>query len=155
MQTTNPVSVRRLLPILFTALAVGGCGGSSDQPDRGYAEGRVTLGGESLSRAMVTFQPDSGRPSFGVTDEDGYYAVEYLPGEEGAKVGKHLVSISTYREPEEEGDPPTPEQVPVQYNRDAAENAEMTVEVKPGSNTFNWELSSEGEIYEPDYDEET
>lgn len=152
---SNAMSIRFAFVSLSVGLMLGGCGGPSDRPDLGYAEGRVTLGGEPLPKAMVTFQPDSGRPSFGITDEDGYYAVKYMPGEEGAKVGKHLVSISTYREPEEEGDPAVPEQVPVQYNRDAAENPEMTVEVRPGGNTLNWELSSEGEIYEPNYDEET
>lgn len=144
-----------LLPLTFIGLLLAGCVGSSDQPDLGYAEGWITLGGEPLPKAMVTFQPESGRPSFGVTDEDGYYYLEYRPGEEGAKVGNHLVSISTYREPEMEGDPAMPEQVPVQYNRDAADNPDMTVEVKLGSNEFNWDLSSEGEIYEPDYNEES
>lgn len=151
----NPISIRCVLLLLSVGLMLGGCGGPSDRPDLGYAEGRITLGGEPLSKAMVTFQPESGRPSFGVTGEDGYYTVEYVPGEEGAKVGKHLVRISTYQEPEEEGAPAVPEKVPVEYNRDAAENPEMTVDVKPGSNEFNWDLNPEGEIYQPEDEEET
>ena len=144
--------------MLVWMLAFGmvvGCGGPSDQPDLGSVSGTVTLDGKPLANATVMFQPEQGRPSYGVTDDDGYYELRYTANTDGAVVGKHVVSITTYEDPEEEGQKPTPEKVPVDYNENAAENPEMNVEVKSGSQTFDFNLTTEGkEIVQPAEDDD-
>lgn len=137
---------------------LAGCSGPpDDQPDLGSVSGTVTLDGEPLAEATISFQPQgSGRPSYAVTDSEGYYEMQYTGDAGGAKIGKHLVSISTYQEgdpgaPDPEGQETRPERVPARYNINAADNEEMTVEVTAGSNTIDFSLSSEGaEIVQPE-----
>jgi hypothetical protein len=125
-----------MIPALLVCL---GCGGG----DVGYVEGTVTMDGNPLPDALVTFQPESGRPSYGRTDGNGRYELIYTKDAKGAVPGKHTVTISTLQE----GDPDAggksiPEKVPAKYNT----NTELTREVTPGSNKLDFELSSEGEI---------
>ena len=133
-------NVKAVAGILIPALLVClGCGAS----DVGYVEGTVTMDGSPLPDAMVTFQPESGRPSYGRTDANGRYELVYTRNEKGAVPGKHTVSISTLQG----GDPDAggelvPEKVPAKYNT----RTELTREVQAGSNEFDFELSSEGEI---------
>src|SRR5215470_13236777 len=89
----------RLLPLL-AALAVGavGCGNDQVAP----VSGRVTLDGQPLANAAVTFQPvrtegkgNPGPGSGGFTDADGRYTLKVTGTEaRGAVVGKHKVTIS-------------------------------------------------------------
>lgn len=143
-----------LLPImaLVCGMLTAGCGGSADGPETAPVYGVVTMDGEPLPNASVRFVPvgaEEGRPSFGYTDEEGYYILQYSGSAQGAMLGDHVVRISTFNAGEEDeyGDilPPTPETVPVKYNRDS----ELKRTVKAGDNEFNFELSSEGEIYNP------
>jgi hypothetical protein len=125
-----------LIPALLVCL---GCEGT----DVGYVEGTVTMDGSPLPDAMVTFQPESGRPSYGRTDASGRYELVYTRDEKGAVPGKHTVSISTLQEGDPDaGGESVPEKVPANYNT----NTELTREVKAGANEFNFELTSEGEI---------
>jgi hypothetical protein len=86
--------------LLLAALAVGavGCGNDQVAP----VSGRITLDGEPLRNAAITFQPvpaegknNPGPGSGGFTDEDGRYTLK-VTGKEtrGAVVGKHKVRIS-------------------------------------------------------------
>lgn len=141
--------------ITVAVFLVAGCG-SSDLPELGGTYGWVKLDGEPLPRASVRFQPlEGGRPALAMTDEDGYYELKYVGETHGAVLGKHVVRISTGIEGYDEGEggdvqPTVPERVPVQYNRDALDNPEMQVEIKSGTNEINFDLSSEGEIVQPD-----
>lgn len=157
MQTNLRIALvpRRWLGAALISGLLAGCGGPSDQPDLGSVSGTVTLDGEPLEDATLIFQPESGRPAYAVTDGDGYYELQYSASTAGAMVGKHLVYISTYREGDPAAEDPElresrPERVPAQYNRDAADNPDMTVEIQSGGNTCDFPLSSEGEIYEPE-----
>ena len=142
----------RLFAVLMTCgLAVGfsGCGGGgSDTPDLGDVNGTVTLDGKAAPNLTVTFQPTEGRPSSGVTNESGEYTLKYSPSETGAKVGEHLVTISS-NPPEQDGDccePPAEDfvdPIPPKYNTDAANNSEMKKTVEAGSNTFDFPLKSD------------
>jgi hypothetical protein len=121
----------------LVTLAPAGCGGSADLAS---VEGRVTLGSQPLADAEVTFAPVAGKgsPSYGRTDSDGNYSLVYSRDDEGAEIGEHLVFISTYQEPDEDAETPTPgtpERVPVQYA------AGQKVEVKPGSNKLDFPLT--------------
>lgn len=122
--------------LLIGALMLPGCGGGSgDTPELGQVTGVVTLDGQPLPKANVEFAPASGRPSFGETDEDGRYSLEYLAGHAGAVVGSNTVKISTggYGEAG-----PIPEKVPARYHA----KSELKADVKPGSNDLNFDLRS-------------
>jgi hypothetical protein len=130
---------------LVAALLIGGCGGRSDL---GEVSGTVTLEGEPLANARIVFQPQSqGSASFGMTDEQGKYTLQYSDEDMGAAIGTHTVSISTFVVPDPDADEPAEareERVPAKYNVDS----ELTAEVTAGSNTINFELEA-GEL--PDW----
>jgi len=42
---------------------------------------------------VVNFLPESGRPSWGVTDKDGHYTLNYERGRDGAITGAHKVWV--------------------------------------------------------------
>jgi len=73
-----------------------GCGSGKFVP----VSGRVTLNGEPLAGATVSFEPltepGAAPPptgSLGKTDEKGEFALQTTSGENGAVVGKHRVRI--------------------------------------------------------------
>lgn len=133
--------------LVLALLLCLGCGDSG--PERGYVEGTVTLDGEPLPQAMVTFQPETGRPSYARTDDQGHYELSYTSDKKGATLGKHRITISTFvqgdseaEQAEGEGIKGSPEKVPAKYNS----STELSREVVAGDNTIDFELSSEGEI---------
>lgn len=120
--------------LLFVALIFSGCGKSnlSVAP----VSGTVTLDGAPLAAASVLFQPkEGGRPSFGVTNAQGHYTLEYSLKELGAKVGTCTVRIST----ESHGDDGknTKELVPKRYR-----TTPLEVQVESKSNTIDFPLTS-------------
>lgn len=128
--------VIRLCFVLLVWLV--GCGGPA-HPDVGRVSGIVTLDGQPLPEATVMFQPTQGRASIATTDPAGKYSLLYLDGVPGALLGSHKVIIRT-EIPGEDGQPPiAKEKLPKKYH----EQSELTAEVKPGSNTFNFELKGQ------------
>ncbi len=129
------------------AAALAGCGSSYDV---GKVSGTVTLDGEPLAGAVVTFSPTKGgAPSFGRTDASGKYTLQYTRDTAGAEIGEHSVSVSTHTSGDPDADPPlpaSPEKVPTKYNVDT----QLTKTVEPGPNTIDVVLDSEGEIVQPD-----
>lgn len=116
-----------------------GCGGPA-HPEVGRVSGVVTLDGQPLPEATVMFQPAEGRASQATTDSAGKYSLTYLDGVPGAKLGSHTVIIRT-EIPGEDGQPPiAKEKLPKRYH----DQTELTAEVKPGSNTFDFPLTSQG-----------
>jgi hypothetical protein len=105
-------------PLLLLALA-GGCGGGGAVAP---VSGRVTIGGQPLADAVVTFQPireqdattQEACGSVGRTDSSGRYELRLVaPDKLGAAVGKHRVSISTaIADPNDDSILPTGERVP-------------------------------------------
>jgi len=131
---------------LAIAAALVGCGGG-DSVDTGEVTGKVTMDGKPLEGAILTFIPESGRPSYAETDAEGMYELQYTRGQTGALIGTHTVQISTEKQGDPDSDDPEDqksrkEEVPAKYNVDS----ELTVKVDPGSNEHNFELESEGEI---------
>jgi hypothetical protein len=98
--------------------------------------GRVTLDGEPLAGAVVTFQPiraDNPRAggSSGRTDAQGRYELRLIdPPAAGALVGRHVVTITTATVGEDDAARPTGERVPAAW-RDGSQ----TFEVPPGGTT--------------------
>src|SRR6478609_6418436 len=126
----------RCVIVLVASLA--GCGGPA-HPDVGRVSGVVTLDGQPLSNATVMFQPTNGRASVATTDSAGKYSLTYLDGVPGAILGSHKVIIRT-EIPGEDGQPPiAKEKLPKKYH----EQTELTAEVKRGSNTFDFPLTSQ------------
>ena len=133
-------------------LSSSGCGGPSDQPELGQVTGTITLDGKPLSGVAVVFQPDNGRPATGVTDKEGKYELRYIRDTMGTKIGHNRVEIAPQEG--EEDDPveasadevnssPQPNRsgrsrIPARYNI----RSELEADVKPGENTFDFDLKS-------------
>ena len=132
-------SVWALYPALLALSALTGCGGAGVK--LGKVIGKVSLAGQPLPDALVTFSPVAGgSPSAGKTAEDGTYTLVYAKNVNGALIGEHTVTISTFRDALE--DPPTPavpEKVPFKY-REAEELPKVSV--KSGTNTLDFNLEA-------------
>ncbi|QDT66449.1 Ig-like domain-containing protein [Calycomorphotria hydatis] len=118
-----------------------GCGGTNDLPELATVTGMVSLDGEPVTNATVVFRPDQGRPSVGKTDDNGQFTLQYTHDTDGAMLGNHEVSISTYSEYVEPGDDKvifTPETIPEIYNQQST----LTRTVEAGANEFTFELTS-------------
>ena len=130
--------------VLLGCLAIPvGCGKSG--PDLGQVTGKVTLNGKPLADASIEFIPEKGRPSMATTDAGGQYELVYTADRPGALPGKHTVRITTGRpgyegEGGQGGQEARDEVVPPKYNS----ASELAREVKPGSNTIDFKLESEG-----------
>ncbi len=132
----NSVWKTSLLALCFT---LTGCFGSSG-PEVGNVRGQVTLDGQPLAEAKITFSPIAeARGSFGTTDANGYYKLEYTFDKAGALVGEHRVSILSG---EGEGESAKDPLLPASYNTDT----KLTAEVKAGSNTIDFKLTSDGAV---------
>jgi hypothetical protein len=121
-------------------LAAVGC--SKEGYTLASVSGTVTLNGNPLPNAIVTFQPigslshDPGPGSTGRTDAEGRYTLRVVAvghRRNGAVVGWHHVSITTQSRanPQASSDdrtPPPPEILPANYNA----NSDLKYEVPPG-----------------------
>ncbi len=128
--------------VLVLPIFLAGC----EKQDDFEVTGQVTLDGKPLSDALVTFLPtdDVREPGVTRTDERGH--LTFADGEQiGLQVGEYRVRISTFDEGDPEAVPPLPatkELVPSKYNYDS----KLEVEVKPGANSFQFDLDSKGRM---------
>jgi hypothetical protein len=141
MQSGNQESSQRELLVLSLLLAVAitvaspGCGSKSDLAS---VRGKVTLDGQPLADAFVVFAPTSqGTSSRGKTDSAGNYEMMFTDREKGAWIGENLVRINT-GDVGRDGGGGAKERVPAVYNQSTT----LKADVKPRSNTFNFELKS-------------
>lgn len=143
----------------FVMLAAVGC---DSGPPTGEVTGTVTLDGEPLDNALVTFVPQGGGQSaMGKTDDSGKYTL-HRRGEEGALVGSHKVVVTTVQDPAEAaedvetgsdaymqqamGGAPSDynqaavqEQIPAKYNK----QSELIKEVESGTNVIDLTLTTD------------
>ncbi len=144
------VRARPVAAGVLTALLAVAAGCHEAAPANvGQVSGRVTLAGEPLPDALVTFAPvkEGGTTALGRTKADGTYALSYAGEISGAEIGENRVLISTHNSGDPDGDPPraaVPEKVPAKYNN----QTELKVEVKAGSNTFDFPLEA-GPVVQP------
>jgi hypothetical protein len=141
MTNGSNVYSRYTIAILCASVVMplAGCGGVSDV---GSVTGTVTLDGQPVPDATVIFQPEvEGPQSTGRTDATGKFELAYSTTGIGAKVGKHKVLITTGgKKPDSSGNlTEVPETIPEKYNA----KSELTVEVTPGRNTHDFELTSQ------------
>lgn len=131
-------------PIVVTCF-LSGCGS-----EYATVTGKITLDGQPLPNATVSFMPedDEGRPSFGRTGADGRYSLQETNRVTGALPGKYTVRITTYVEGNPDEAPPVPtvpERVPTKYNIETG----LIEDVKPGENVLDFPLDSQGETVQP------
>ena len=128
--------------LLFPLLAGCGSGPYKVAP----VSGRITLNGQPLANAAVTFQPsvegktNPGPGSGGFTDSDGRYTLK-LTGTEtsGAVLGKHMVRINlTHKDNSADDRPKRFKDLPAKYNS----KTKLGYEVHAGSNSADFELTS-------------
>lgn len=119
----------------LVGLAIAGCSAKpKDLPDLGLVTGTITLDGKPLENVTVVFESETGRSSFGATDTAGRYELIYTGNYKGAIVGKNRVVINSNLDA-----PPGPDwkdPIPARYNA----KSELTAEVAPGKNTFDFAL---------------
>jgi hypothetical protein len=118
-------------------LCVMGCG-TSNLPELAPVTGVVTVGGQPVANAVVTFTPQDGRPSKGTTDESGRFELMYTPEAEGAMLGEHTIRVALLQSAEEDDLPEgaaTPQALPK-----AASDRSIKKEVKAGANDIPIEL---------------
>jgi hypothetical protein len=82
--------------MLAAALWLAGCPGSG-RPATAPVRGRVTLAGQPIAGATVTFLC-SGAPrlAVGTTDEQGNYRLTTYEPNDGAVIGTHVVTVKQY-----------------------------------------------------------
>lgn len=137
--TMNSYLSRLASGALLFALLAGCSSKESDRPTLGTVSGTVMLDNQPAPRLMVTFSPEEGRSSVGVTNESGDYELQYLHNVPGAVIGKHKISITTYYEDDSSPEAlRTKEKIPASYNT----RTTLTEEVKSGANKFSFDLSS-------------
>jgi len=119
---------RRTFVVVFFGF-IAGC--SQRGPQIAPVHGRITLDGQPLPKAEITFHPaGSERPSAGRTDSDGRYELMFKRGEPGAMVGQNTVTILV--SPEGTKNPPK-----------IAPLKDPHREVKRGDNEINFEVTAE------------
>lgn len=137
--------------LLTVVVALVGCGNSAY--DLAPVSGVVTLYGEPLANATVSFEPKGGADksivgpgSVGTTDDEGRYQLETFKQETGAVVGTHTVRISTYKSRFEDIknsdkiEVVSIEHVPWHYNRNTELSFEVTAD---GTDEANFVLTAE------------
>lgn len=128
----------RFLLLLVASTLFIGCA-KGDRPDLARVKGTVKVDGQPTPRLLVTFGPISGRPSTAVTNDKGEYTLEYMYQVPGAKVGQHVVSITTYFEDDASPEAlKNKEKIPAKYNS----KSELKEEVKPGQNVIDFDLKT-------------
>lgn len=138
-------SLMLLCCVMVPPIAVG-----CSAKEHAHVTGVVTINGEPVEGAVVTFAPtEGGRSAFAKTDADGSYELQYTPGEMGAKIGANKVTISTYNAPTLDDnnkvvDPGQPERFPPEYNQDST----VTKDVTPGDNEIDFDVETTQETFE-------
>ncbi|MBL8638666.1 MAG: hypothetical protein JNN09_09280, partial [Alphaproteobacteria bacterium] len=87
-------SPRLITAALLIPFATLGCGKPTMRDGFAEAYGTVTLDGQPLAGAHVTFENEKGT-SFALADSSGNYEAEYSRTLKGAALGKNRISIST------------------------------------------------------------
>jgi len=147
--------------VLFAMISVAGCGGLRVE----YVEGRVTLDGKPVNRAVVQFVPrGEGRYAGGQTDASGTYRLNFIGGrpQAGAPAGEYDVAIEAFEDqfagmPERPADPVEAEKwdqkmahlgmKPAEWLAPKAyadvKTSGLTATVKAGRNQIDFDLKSD------------
>jgi len=128
--------------VLAVAATAPGCAGKRRElPPLGEVSGTISLDGQPLPKASVTFVPfERGQASHGSTDDAGRYRLVYTTNTPGAVVGSHRVEIRTGGEGyDKEGVfHESVERLPLKYHA----RSELTATVAAGTNELDFKLTS-------------
>lgn len=133
------------LPLVGIVLLTG-CGPDLDLPELAPVSGKVTVGGQPLTRGIVQFVPDAERgnaapAAVGEIQPDGSYTL-VTAGQAGAPVGFHKVKVTARAEPKDETDTLPESLIPMRYENPDASG--LTAEVKANqSNTIHLPLEAQ------------
>jgi len=86
------------LAVIAAALASGCDKGGAQRPKTFPVTGTVTLDGQPVGGASVTFAPSGGKgtPAIGTADASGKYALKSFGTQQGAQPGQYAVGIAKY-----------------------------------------------------------
>jgi hypothetical protein len=144
-------TLRNLLcGLSFCCLSLVGCGGTPG-PELGEVTGKVLLDGEPVVGATLTFIPEgpNGSPSYGKTDANGVYTLNFTNVKSGAMIGRHEVSVESGKqlskadiEDLKAAGETVPEVSSVKVPKKYKGKGALTAEVKAGKNTVDFALDS-------------
>lgn len=157
--------MKLLTTLSFCFLLLAGC---STKPQVDYSKadlvevtGKVTLDGQPLAFAVVSFDSPDDQFSYAMTDEGGAYQLQFDSEQTGCTKGPKVVQISTNRKilglnvaddgageegegseegANEGGRSSGPEQVPACYNKES----KLKVTVTDSDTSFDFDLNSDG-----------
>ncbi|MCC9605854.1 carboxypeptidase-like regulatory domain-containing protein [Blastopirellula sp. JC732] len=146
----------RIFGLLLITALVSGCGDSKLQP----LQGSVTLDGEPLADAAISFSPvEGGRPASGKSDAGGQFTIASYTANDGLPPGSYkvtIVKISTKKQAEaapSEDENETPENAamgnieqgvtfitPIKYSSPLT--TDLIVDVAPGMEPVKLDITS-------------
>lgn len=113
--------------------------GCQQGPNTSRVTGTVLIDGQAVEGVSISFQPQSpGRPAVGYTDAQGKYELHFTMDSKGCIPGMNTVFINAYSNPDSD----TSQYLPKKYNAEAAKNPDMNVDVKPGRQVFDFNVST-------------
>jgi hypothetical protein len=128
---------RLVFAICLVSLCAGGCSSRpKDFPKLAPVTGTVTMDGQPLARAVVTFLSEKGVAASGATDANGRYTLLYRGSADGASPGRNTVTVTTV--PDDPNMGVVKERIPAAYNTQST----LTADVVAGTNTFDFSLES-------------
>ena len=83
-----------LICLIFACGLLTGCSGSDRPWEVVPVGGTVTYNGEPVEGLTIEFEPEQGRPSQALTDDNGHFTLNYTIHENGAQVGMHNVTFT-------------------------------------------------------------
>lgn len=140
----NIRSLFGLLVLAVITLPAIGCG-DSNLPSIGRVHGKVTINGQPVQDAMVSFEPvEGGRSAWAMTDANGEYELKYSGNANGTRTGDNTVRLTsavsaTYDDNGRVVKPATKERFPPEYNTESTQ----LVTVESGNNEINFEVLSD------------
>jgi hypothetical protein len=144
MQRNGGYAAWRAGLLCLALIACAGCGNGLSS-----VSGKLTLDGQPLARSeqvqvTIMFYPESGggAPAAGMVDESGRYSLS-TGRQDGIAPGDYLVALAAVEvKPSAPGRPPNKRVItPMRYTN--PKQSELRAAVQPGSNTFDFELTSE------------
>ncbi len=140
------VSLNRFFSValmLGACLSLVGCGGEKEKGAQklGAVTGKVTLDGNPVADATVTFTSEKNLTSIGTTDATGKYTATFGPTA-GVVLGENTVKITVSAKQEHDANGAVKmvaaTVIPEKYNTSTT----LKVTVKAGANTHDFDLKS-------------
>lgn len=125
------------LAVLVILAAASGCSSKLV-----HVEGRLTYKGQPVLSTRVKFFPDNGgRPSHGLTDDDGNFTLKYSRNETGATRGPCIVVLKYEMSAEEEL-----HEIPPKASREL--KAVIAKYRDPAKSNLHYEITKHGQFIE-------